>query len=595
MRLPTNGIPRIIDCAEDHQRYLGLPRGCLEEVKETLCEIGIKPVLRDERCHGTPLCLTFRGHLRDDQLEAAQAMLAGDLGVLSATTAFGKTVIAAWLIAQRRVNTLVIVHRQQLLEQWVERLSTFLGEPVQSIGRLSSGRKKLTGRLDVALIQSLVRKGVVDDWIESYGYIIVDECHHLAARNFELVARRIKARFVTGLSATIVRKDGHHPIVFMQCGPLRYHVDPRLQAAKRRFTHQVLVRPTGFINHELPLDDLRLEFNKLYEALVIDDVRNQMICEDLVGAVHAGRSPLLLSERIDHLLHLAERLSAEVPNIITLHGGMRKKELLDALQRLQGIPANVSRVILATGGYVGEGFDDPRLDTLFLTLPVSWQGTIAQYVGRLHRRYKGKRVVEVYDYADLDVPMLARMFDRRCLGYEAVGYKILLPASAVPGWPVEVPLPIEPEWKKDYACTVQRLIRDGLDLPLAHLFVDATCSPTLNAEGVGRARSASEAFLYRRLETLHETAGRFLLNAELSIPFDGLGRMEVDFLCVEARLVIELDGAQHLSGADAYRRDRRKDMLLQQNGYFVLRFLAEDAGKHLDVILDTLLSVLSKR
>ena len=176
-----------------------------------------------------------------------------------------------------------------------------------------------------------------------------------------------------------------------------------------------------------------------------------------------------------------------------------------------------------------------------------------------------------------------------------MGYKILLPASAVPGWPVEVPLPIEPEWKRNYACTVQRLIRDGLDLPLAHLFVDATYSPTLDAEGVGRARSASEAFLYRRLETLPETARRFLLNTELSIPFDGLGRMEVDFLCVEARLVIELDGAQHLSGADAYRRDRRKDMLLQQNGYFVLRFLAEDAGKHLDVILDTLLSVLSKR
>jgi very-short-patch-repair endonuclease len=227
-------------------------------------------------------------------------------------------------------------------------------------------------------------------------------------------------------------------------------------------------------------------------------------------------------------------------------------------------------------------------------LPVSWRGTISQYVGRLHRLHGGKREVRVYDYADLNVPMLARMFDRRCRGYESLGYTILLPASAVPGWPIEVPLPVDPEWKRDYAASVRRLIRDGVSTPLANLFVHATHSLSPGVEGAGLARSASEAFLYRRLETLPETAGRFRLNVELPIPFDAWGRMEVDFFCADSRLVLELDGAQHLADAEAYRRDRRKDAMLQKNGYFVLRFLAEDAGKRLDEILDTILATLSQ-
>ena len=169
---------------------------------------------------------------------------------------------------------------------------------------------------------------------------------------------------------------------------------------------------------------------------------------------------------------------------------------------------------------------------------------------------------------------------------------ILLPASAVPGWPVEVPLPVDPQWKRDYAASVRRLIRDGVDAPLANLFVYAARCASPDAEGISRARSASEAFLYRRLETLPETRGRFRLNVDLPIPFDGHGQMEVDLYCAEARLVIELDGAQHLSSKEAYRRDRRKDFLLQQNHYFVLRFLAEDVGKQLDHLLDTILAAL---
>jgi very-short-patch-repair endonuclease len=311
--------------------------------------------------------------------------------------------------------------------------------------------------------------------------------------------------------------------------------------------------------------------------------------------VREGRSPLLLTERTEHLRHLTERLSADIARVITLQGGMGRKELDAALARVAEQPDATGRVILATGRFIGEGFDDPRLDTLFLALPVSWRGTIAQYVGRLHRIHEGKRDVRVYDYADLDVPMLARMFDRRCRGYESLGYTILLPASALPGWPAEVPLPVEPEWKRDYAASVRRLARDGVDVPLANLFVHATRPPSPVAEGVARARSASEAFLYCRLETLRETAGRFRLNVELPIAFDGRGKMEVDLLCAESGVAIELDGAQHLADAEAYRRDRRKDALLQQHGYFVLRFLAEDIGKHLDDVLDTILATLVHR
>src|SRR5208282_4279586 len=525
MRLPTYGKPRIIHCAEEHPQHFALPRGCLDEARRALQELRIKTVVRDGRFAGIPLNVSFRGALRPEQRAPAEAMLMHDTGVLAATTAFGKTVLAAWLIAQRNVNTLVLVHRRQLMEQWIERLSEFLGVAPKTIGRLGSGRKKLTGMLDVALVQSLVHTETVDDRIGDYGHLVVDECHHLSARSFELVARRAKARFVTGSSATLARKDGHHPIIFMQCGPVRYRVDAKKQAAARPFTHRVFVRPTGFRAASEPEDDSRLEFHTLCEELRNDDARNEMICADVLGAVKEGRSPLLLTERIEHLVRLAQRLSDEIPHVITLQGRMGRKKLRGALDSLGHIPDNVGRVILATGRYIGEGFDDARLDTLFLTLPVSWRGTISQYVGRLHRLHGGKREVRVYDYADLNVPMLARMFDRRCRGYESLGYTMLLPASAVPGWPVEVPLPIDPEWKRDYAASVRRLIRDGVETPLANLFVHATCPPSAEAEGPDRARSASEAFLYRRLETLPETAGRFRLNAELPIAFDAWGQM----------------------------------------------------------------------
>ena len=595
MRLPTFGMPRIIGCAEDHGQYIGLPRGCLEDLQPLLTANRITLTTHDKQNHGTPVNVAFHGQLRPEQQLAADTLARHDTGVLSATTAFGKTVVAAWMIARRGVNTLILVHRRQLLEQWIERLSTFLGLPAKSIGRAGGGRKKFTGVIDVALIQSMVRKGVVDDHIGEYGHLVVDECHHVPAVSFEQVARRANAKYVLGLSATVARKDGHHPILFMQCGPVRYRVDARRQAETRSFTHTVWVRPTSFHMPESTRDDARIPFHDLYGALVSDPRRNDMICEDILNALRENRKPVVLTERREHLEQLAANLRPRVKHLVILQGGMGKKQLGRAMAQLAEIPENEDRVLLATGRYLGEGFDDARLDTLFLTLPVSWRGTIAQYVGRLHRRHDLKREVRVYDYADLNVPLLAKMFDRRCKGYESVGYSILLPASAVPGWPPDVPLPVDPQWKRDYSASVQRLIRDGVDAPLGNLFVHAAKASDVGRNHVEHARSATEAFLFKRLETLETTRGKFHLNVSLPILFCGQSTMEVDLLCPETRLAIELDGPQHLSHPETYRRDRQKDALLQENGYFVLRFLAEDVSKRLDHILDTILRTLQSQ
>jgi len=595
MRLPTHDKPRIVACAEDRPHHLGLPRGCLEEAVALLHGMNVRVEVRDERFGGDSIEVGFTGTLTDEQERAGKAMLEHDFGVLAATTAFGKTVLAAWLIARRGVNALILVHRRQLMEQWVERLGQFLGLEAKEIGRWGGGRKRLTGRIDVALLQSLARKGEVEDFVGEYGHLVVDECHHLSAHSFEQVARRAKARFVTGLSATVARKDGHHPIVFMQCGPVRHRVDAREQAARRPFTHEVLVRPTGFVPPGEVEEDKRREFQRLCDALVVSECRNDLVVSEVVGAVREGRCPLVLTERTSHLEILADRLTDAVPHVIALRGGTSKKAMKAMLERLRAVPDGEGRVVVATGRFVGEGFDDARLDTLFLAMPVSWRGTVAQYAGRLHRLHHGKRVVRVHDFADLDVPMLSRMFDKRCAGYEAVGYTILLPASALPGWPIEVPLPVDAAWKSDYAGSVRRLIRDGVDAPLGRLFVAAARESAPDADGASRARSASEAFIFRRFETLPELVGKFRLNALLPIPFDDRGRMEVDLLCESARLVIEIDGVQHLGDAEAYRRDRRKDALLQSHGWMVLRFLADDLGKRLDEVLDGVLRVVASR
>ena len=427
MRLSTYGKPRIISCCDDFPKHLGMPRGCIDELTALFESLQIKTNLTDERFAGTRLDVQFQGALRSEQQQAADSLLQHETGVLAASTAFGKTVVAAYLIAQRQVNTLVIVHRRQLLDQWVQALSQFLGISPKDIGQFGGGKHKPNGNLDVAMIQSLIQKGVVSDIVGNYGYLIVDECHHISAVSFEQVVRQSKAKYLTGLSATVTRKDGHQSIIFMQCGPVRYKVNDRDQANKRPFDHKVIVRPTKFMLPSHLQNIAAQSIQEVYTWLEKDNDRNQMIVSDVVAAVQANRFPVLLTERREHLETLVELLAKRVAHIFVMKGGMGKKQRKLLADQIASLPADQSRVILATGRYLGEGFDDERLDTLFLALPISWRGTLTQYAGRLHRLNAAKKEVVIYDYVDFEVPVLARMHGKRRASYKVLGYEIELP------------------------------------------------------------------------------------------------------------------------------------------------------------------------
>jgi superfamily II DNA or RNA helicase len=418
MRLPVWDKPRVISCAEDFTKYIALPRGCLQEIEQLLRDHRIRFSITDERYAGKPIEAAFEGELREDQAKAVEKALRHDEGVLCAPTAFGKTVVASKLIAERRVNTLVLVHRRQLLDQWRERLSMFLKMPSKSIGQIVGGKAARSGIVDVAVIQSLHHKGEVKDFVAEYGHVIVDECHHLSAFTFERVMKQVKAKYVVGLTATPTRKDGHQPIIFMQCGPIRFNISAREAAARSPFEHLVVSKTTGF---RMEAEPGQPTIQDIYAALVIDPIRNQQIVDDLLEAIRRGLTPLVLTNRTDHIERLALGLTG-LDNVIILKGGMGKKQRQALAAQLAAIGDGKPRVILATGSYIGEGFDDSRLDALFLTMPISWRGTLQQYVGRLHRIHHGKKTVRVFDYVDEQVPMLARMYEKRLKGYRAIGY-----------------------------------------------------------------------------------------------------------------------------------------------------------------------------
>jgi hypothetical protein len=418
LRLSTYGKPRIVGCAEEFENHVALPRGCADEMQDQMRACGIALKAEDGLQAGDPISASFMGTLRPEQRKATNAVLAHDIGVLCAPTAFGKTVAAAAIIAARKTNTLVIVHRTQLLDQWRNRLSIFLEIDERSIGTIGAGKRSPTGVIDIAVMQSLVRKGVVRDIVADYGHVIVDECHHVSAFSFERVMKQVKARFVLGLTATPLRRDGHHPIIFMQCGPIRFRGS---NAATSHLRHVVIPRRTGFAAPS-GVNKIQSVFGLLGQS----DSRNSLILADVHSALDEGRHPLVLTERKDHLDQLAkilpESASAEV---IVLSGGLGRRKQAAALDRLKESSGERRLIVLATGRFIGEGFDDARLDTLFLAMPISWRGTLQQYAGRLHRDHADKQEVRIYDYVDHDVPSLSRMFGKRLRGYRAMGYTVV--------------------------------------------------------------------------------------------------------------------------------------------------------------------------
>lgn len=438
MRLSTHDKPRIVSLCEETSKYLCIPRGCETELNELILNYNIDTKYIDNTNHGKQIDVKFNGKLYDEQDEAFKALNKFDIGVLSATTAFGKTVIGAKLIAEKKVNTIVLVHTRQLLEQWYERLSKFLIIPEETpqvcykggkkkdinvIGRIGGGYKNLNGTLDIAVMQSLVKGDDVKEFIKNYGMVIVDECHHVSAFSFEQVLKNATSKYIYGLTATPIRQDGHQPIIFMRCGPIRYKVNPKEQAEKRPFEHFIIPRFTPF-RKAISQDENEWTINDIYKNIAMNQLRNDLIINDIIKNEKQHRNSIVLTERTEHVKLLYDLLIDSVSNLIILTGSMSSKQRKNEMEKLLNIPENSNFVIVATGKFVGEGFDEPRLDTLFLAMPVAWKGTVQQYAGRLHRLYNDKKEVLIYDYIDVHIGVLERMYQKRLKGYASIGYSI---------------------------------------------------------------------------------------------------------------------------------------------------------------------------
>ncbi len=417
MRMSVWDKPRVIGCAENYPQHIALPRGCLDAAQELLIDNGIRCDLHDARYCGEPLDVTFIGNLRVDQQAAVAAMLLHDSGVFCAPTAFGKTVTAAAMIARRGVNTLVLVHRTELLKQWQERLQVFLGVGKGVVGSIGGGKAKATGKIDIAVMQSLSRQGEVNPLVENYGHVIVDECHHVGAVSFDAILKRTKAKYVLGMTATPFRRDGQQPIIFMQCGPIRYTAAKPASAPR-----DLEVVPRSLYSRiDLPSE---AGIQDVFRYLANDQARTLVIAAEVQIAYNQGRKVLVLTERTEHLGAIQAALVGKIPPMFVLHGRMPRKQRAALIVQLDALAPDAPRVLLATGKLVGEGFDHPALDTLVLAMPVSWKGTLQQYAGRLHREHATKTDVRIIDFVDTSHPALLRMWDKRQRGYKAMGYRI---------------------------------------------------------------------------------------------------------------------------------------------------------------------------
>lgn len=419
MRFSTHATPRVISCAEIVDGYLSLPRGCLDDMKALLEEYNVRMNVEDKRAIGKKVDFIFEGTLNGEQKEALEGILESDVGVFVAPPGTGKTVLAIAATARRKTNVLILTHRKPLMDQWRLQIASLLGIDKKEIGQIGGGKNKSNGIIDIAMVQSMDLTDGVDDRIADYGFVIVDECHHVGAVSFEKVLSQVKAKYVLGLTATPYRRDGHQPIIHMQCGPIVHRIKQKdLSAHISAFW--IFPRITGF---EHAWND-GIKIQDVSSRMIEDMARNQLIVQDVVESLDEGRFPLILTERREHLEILARMLENKVEVLFQLHGGVREKARREAFEKIKECPEDCRKVILATGSYIGEGFDAPRLDTLFLTMPSSFKGKIVQYAGRLHRYHKDKTNIRIYDYADKKVSVLERMFQRRLKTYKMLGYEV---------------------------------------------------------------------------------------------------------------------------------------------------------------------------
>ena len=423
MRLPLYNTPRYIDCSTETENTLLLPRGNLSQIKKLLDDCNTPYEIKDERYAGTHIEVNFTAELYAEQNAALHAMLKSDIGILSAGTGFGKTVTAAALIAERKTNTIILVQTHTLLEQWRKAIKRFLN---YEAGTIAAGKDMSTGIIDIAIIKSLTEKSsdAVKPRRHIYGMLIVDECHHVSAFGTENLVKSFRAKYVYGLTATPIRRDGRQKIIFMQCGHILYSTTAKQMNRVQNFEHYFIPRFTNFHIAADNTESSKHSIQNYYSEMIKMEARNVLIVSDVQTAVKDRRTPLILSDRIEHLNLLKEYLKDAALHVIVITGKGTQKQKKEQLETLRQVPASESLVVLATGKYAGEGFDHPRLDTLMLAMPFSWKGTLAQYCGRLHRNFAGKDEVRIFDYVDFRIPVFDRMYQKRLKGYKQLGYTI---------------------------------------------------------------------------------------------------------------------------------------------------------------------------
>lgn len=422
MRFSTYPHPRFIFCGEVQSNHLILPRGVLDECLKLSEDVGAQTSIRDIRLSHKKMKLNFNGELQPEQKRAFDQILKHDAGILMAPPGAGKTVIGCATIAKRRLPTLILVHRQPLLEQWKEQISRFMDIPSKEIGVYGAAKKKLNGRIDIAMIQSLTKAEELEDLLSSYSQIIIDECHHVPAVSFEALLKRVSSKYILGLTATPFRKDGHHKILFMQCGPIRHEI--RL-GETAPMTKRVIVRETTLqlpteLGHQPPI-------HTVWEVLTTDKERLDLVIRDIVASVEGGGFPLVISDRKDHLERMAEAVKEVRPElaVFQLEGTMGKKARKAVLDGIaSSVIASRSHCLFSTASLIGEGVDLPHLDTLILAMPISFKGRLVQYAGRLHRPFEGKSTVTIYDYIDSCSGLTISMYRKRLAAYRSMGYRV---------------------------------------------------------------------------------------------------------------------------------------------------------------------------
>ena len=418
LRFSTWDTPRMIRCYGENLESLLLPRGLTEKAASVVAEAGSRLVIRENRPDPEPIEFASTFQLREDQEAALLALRDHELGVLVAAPGAGKTVVACALIAHHQRPTLIIVDREPLVEQWTARLATHLGLSAKEIGQIGGGRNKTTGIVDVAMAQSLARRGDLDEMSSRYGLVVVDECHHVPAVTFERCVKQINARRWLGLTATPYRREGLQGLITMYCGPVRHRMDERVDV-ENDFRRELIVHQTSFEANE---DVTHIQ--DLFRALVDDEARTMAICDDVAAAAAKGRNCLVLTQWTEHLSSVVSVLGARGVTPFVLQGGMGKKARAKVMADLDDASKRGGLVLAATGSFLGEGFDCPPLDTVFMAFPIAFRGRVVQYVGRILRPLDGKSSVEVHDYVDAKSPVLARMLRKRLPGYAALGFDV---------------------------------------------------------------------------------------------------------------------------------------------------------------------------